>query len=790
MSTSTGSPTTSETIPIVGLDCEDCARTLAHGLERVPGVVKADVSAAAGSARIAFEPDRLDRSDLIASIEAHGYRAGFQVGDAGVLVFDMLGLDCADCAMTVERSVGSLTGVEKVTVNFGAATMQVTPAGNPPESLNDAIERVVDQAGFEARRRTGGAMSRAAAPNYWRDRRFLIVLGGLLLWIAGMVAEHGLDLPRLANGLFITGLVLAGSRFVRAAWLSIRSRRIDMNVLMTISAIGAAALGDWGEAALVIVLFALGNTLQAVTLDRTRQAVRSLMDIVPPDARLVRDGVETVVAAAALHAGDLVRVRPGDKVPADGVILEGSSALDQRAITGESMPVDRSPGDELYGGSVNGSGSLVVRIERPASESTVARIIDLVASAQASKAPSELLVDRFAAWYTPLVVGVAAVLALGGALLSDNASDWVYRALVLLVIACPCALVISTPVSIVSAIGAATRRGILIKGGEPLEALGRISTVAFDKTGTLTLGKPAVTAITPFAKVSAAELLATAAAVEQLSEHPVARAVVNRARNENLIIEAASDFQATAGRGVEGTIGNRVIRIGAPDWVLGGDDLAQADDLAAAGVTPFAVAEVTASGLIPLGLIGVSDQPRPEARAAVSDLRRTGVSTIVMLTGDHRVAAQAIGDQVGVDDVRAGLLPQDKATVIADLQQRGPVAMIGDGINDAPALALADVGIAMGRGATDVALETADIALMREDLGAVAEAIGLSQRTLGIIRQNVTISFAIKALALALGVAGFVSLWIAVAADVGASLLVTLNGLRLLRGGPREHNHE
>jgi Cd2+/Zn2+-exporting ATPase len=290
--------------------------------------------------------------------------------------------------------------------------------------------------------------------------------------------------------------------------------------------------------------------------------------------------------------------------------------------------------------------------------------------------------------------------------------------------------------------------------------------------------------------VSAAELLATAAAVEQLSEHPVARAVVNRARNENLIIEAASDFQATAGRGVEGTIGNRVIRIGAPDWVLGGDDLAQADDLAAAGVTPFAVAEVTASGLIPLGLIGVSDQPRPEARAAVSDLRRTGVSTIVMLTGDHRVAAQAIGDQVGVDDVRAGLLPQDKATVIADLQQRGPVAMIGDGINDAPALALADVGIAMGRGATDVALETADIALMREDLGAVAEAIGLSQRTLGIIRQNVTISFAIKALALALGVAGFVSLWIAVAADVGASLLVTLNGLRLLRGGPREHNHE
>jgi Cd2+/Zn2+-exporting ATPase len=554
--------------------------------------------------------------------------------------------------------------------------------------------------------------------------------------------------------------------------------------------VGAAALGDWGEAALVIVLFALGNTLQSVTLDRTRQAVRSLFDIVPPDARLVRDGVESVVAASTLQAGDLVRIRPGAKIPADGVVVEGSSTLDQQAITGESMPVDRGPGDELYGGSVNGSGALLVRVSRPASESTVARIIDLVASAQASKAPSELLVDRFAAWYTPLVVAVAAALALGGWLFANDASDWVYRALVLLVIACPCALVISMPVSIVSAIGAATRRGILIKGGEPLEHLARVMTVAFDKTGTLTLGTPAVVALDPFGVTTESELLRLAASVEALSEHPVARAVVHRAQSERLSLEVATDFIATPGRGVEANVAGRVIRIGAPDWLLEDGDLERGNALAARGVTPFVVADVSQGTIFPLGVIGVSDQARPEARQAMSDLHRTGVANVVMLTGDHPGAARAIGAAVGVDDVRAGLLPQDKAQAISDLRSGGMVAMVGDGINDAPALALADVGIAMGRGATDVALETADIALMREDLGAVVEAISLSQRTLAVIRQNVTISFLIKALALGLGVAGFVSLWIAVAADVGASLLVTLNGLRLLRGGPRDHQHE
>jgi Cd2+/Zn2+-exporting ATPase len=778
-----------ETIPIVGLDCEDCARTLAHGLTTVRGVESADVSAAAGSARIVFAPDALDRDGLVRQIEAHGYRAGFAGANDNLLVFDLLGLDCADCARTVQTAVSRLDGVKNATVNFGAATLQVTPSA-ASAGLAGVITNTVEQAGFEARERAAGSAPRAVAPNYFRDRRFLFVIAGFLAWAAGFAIEHWTSQDLLADALFIGALALAGSRFVRAAWLSIRARRIDMNVLMTVSAVGAAALGDWSEAAFVIVLFAFGSTLQAVTLDRTRSAVRSLMDIVPPDARLVRGGEEQIVAASSLLAGDLVRVRPGDRIPADGVIVEGASSLDQQALTGESMPVEKMVDDEVFGGSVNGAGTLLVQVSKPASESMVARIIDLVASAQASKSPSEQLVDRFAAWYTPLVVAIAAAIAGGGALFSNNGGDWVYRALVLLVIACPCALVISTPVSIVSAIGAATRRGILVKGGEPLERLARVRTVAFDKTGTLTTGKPSVSVVIA---LDGDELgfLGLVASVEQFSEHPVARAVVDYARRQEALLAPASDFVAVPGRGVEATIGGRRLRVGAPDWTLDGAAYDEAMTIAAAGQTPFGVAELDERGerSRALGAIGVSDQPRPEAAHAVLELRGLGIST-VMLTGDHARTAQAIAAQVGVDDVRAGLLPEDKATAVSELRGAGNLLMVGDGINDAPALALADVGIAMGRGGTDVALETADVALMRDDVRGVAEVVLLARRTVAIIRQNVGISFAIKAVALALGVAGFVNLWIAVAADMGASLLVTANGLRLLRGARHQHAHE
>ncbi|MGH2548496.1 MAG: heavy metal translocating P-type ATPase, partial [Thermomicrobiales bacterium] len=714
--------------------------------------------------------------------------AGFTNTQQNLLVFDLLGMDCADCAKSVQSAVSRLDGVKSATVNFGAATLQVTPIA-PNSGLAGSITKTVEHAGFEARERAAGSIPRASAPNYFRDRRFLFVIAGFFAWAAGFVLEHWTSQDRLADAIFVGALALAGSRFVRAAWLSIRARRIDMNVLMTVSAVGAAALGDWSEAAFVIILFAFGSTLQAVTLDRTRSAVRALMDIVPPDARLVRGGEEQIVPAASLIAGDLVRIRPGDKVPADGVIVEGASSLDQQALTGESMPVDKTTDDDVFGGSVNGAGSLLVRVSKPSSESMVARIIDLVASAQASKSPSEQMVDRFAAWYTPLVVVVAAAIALGGAIFANDSGEWVYRALVLLVIACPCALVISTPVSIVSALGAATRRGILVKGGEPLEKLARVRTVAFDKTGTLTTGKTTVSEVIAL-EGSELEFLGLVASVEQFSEHPVARSVVDYARRQGAAPVPSDGFIAIPGRGVEASVGGRQIRIGAPDWTLTGDAHESALTLAAQGNTPFGVIEILRdSSVRQLGVIGVSDQPRPEAIEAIKDLHDLGIRT-VMLTGDHARTAQAIAARVGVDDVRAGLLPADKADAVSALRTDGDLLMVGDGINDAPALALADVGIAMGRGGTDVALETADVALMRDDVRGVAEIVLLARRTVAIIRQNVGISFVIKAVALGLGVAGFVNLWIAVAADMGASLLVTANGLRLLRGAKHQHAHE
>jgi Cd2+/Zn2+-exporting ATPase len=560
-----------------------------------------------------------------------------------------------------------------------------------------------------------------------------------------------------------------------------------MNVLMTISVVGAAILGEWSEGALVVVLFSIGTTLQAITFDRTRGAIRSLLDLTPQVARVVRDGVEATIAVSSLAPGDVVRVRPGERLPADGKVVEGFSAVNQAPITGESMPVERTAGDEVFAGTLNGSGTLDVRVTKPSSQSMLAHIVHLVEEAQASRAPSQQLVDRFAAIYTPIVVALAAVIALTGGGLTGDWSTWVYRALVLLVIACPCALVISTPVSIVSAIGAASRSGTLVKGGAALEEAGRARTVAFDKTGTLTLGRPAVTGLVPYGHRTEHELLRIAAAVEHASEHPLARAIVAKALYDDVEIPAATGFTAMPGRGARAVVGDKVILVGSQRLMsesgLGVAASAWVEELviaqAAEGQSVLAVA--TGDGDL-LGAVTVADRIRPGAREALAALRRDGVERIVMLTGDRREVAERIAAELGVDEVRAELLPDDKAAVIADLRaSHGSVAMVGDGINDAPALATADVGIAMGVAGSDVALESADLALMRDDLSATARLFDLSRRTLAIIRQNVTLSLVTKLLALVLGAFGFVNLWIAVLADVGTSIVVTLNGLRLAR---------
>ncbi|CAN5632305.1 heavy metal translocating P-type ATPase [soil metagenome] len=722
-----------------------------------------------------------------------------KTASATPLVFDVTGMDCGDCALSVERVVGRLPQIDSATVSFAAGTLTVNPhnAGEDHDDVVRSIGGAVDRAGYTAVLREKFGARRVSVLPWWRNRKLTSAFVATVLWIAAFVVGQSVASEAVPIALYAAAIVVGGFPIMRSGLVALSARRIDMNVLMTISVIGAALLGEWSEGGLVVVLFSIGTTLQAVTFDRTRNAIRALLDLAPDEARVVRDGVETLVAVDSLQVDDIVRVRPGDRLPADGEVTDGHSAMDQAAITGESLPVERGVGDEVYAGTVNGSGTVLVRVTKLSSESMLANIVHLVEEAQSSRAPSQQLVDRFAAVYTPAVVVVAALIALVGGVFSGDWDTWIYRALVLLVIACPCALVISTPVSIVSAIGAATRGGMLVKGGAVLEDAGRVKTVAFDKTGTLTMGRPTVASLIPFGNADQGEVLALAAAVEQPSEHPLARAIVARALHDAISVPVATGFAALPGRGARATVDGAEILVGsdrlmreagvsteALSWIE-----RHATTFASYGQSALSVARSSDDDRAELlGVIAVADRIRPGVRASLAALRQSGVERIVMLTGDREEVARTIAAQVGVDEYRANLLPDEKSDAIRELRRRyGSVAMVGDGINDAPALATADVGIAMGVAGSDVALESADLALMRDDLSALTQLFDLSHRTVAIIRQNVTLSLVTKAVALLLGTLGFVNLWIAVLADMGTSIAVTLNGLRLAR---RERQRE
>lgn len=710
------------------------------------------------------------------------------------LIFDVTGMDCGDCARSVERIVGQLPQVRHAAVSFGAGTLTVEHGGSDSESQDDLVRAIggaVDRAGYTAFLRSD-FRGRQVGPAWWRSRKAIPTAVALVLWIVAFSIQHGFGEKNLAIPVYAAAIAVGGYPILRSAIAAIRARRIDMNVLMTISVIGAAILGDWSEGGLVVVLFSVGTFLQAMTLDRTRLAIRSLLDLAPEEAQVVRTGeqgeMEITVAAASLVPGDIVRVRPGYRLPADGVIVAGHSAINQAAITGESLPVERDPGHDVFAGTMNGSGVLDIRVTKPASSSMLASIVHLVEEAQASKAPTQQLVDRFASYYTPLIVVAAILLAAAGALFTGDAGVWTYRALVLLVIACPCALVISTPVSIVSAIQAATRSGVLVKGGAALEEAGRVKTVVFDKTGTLTVGRPVVASITPLIGATEHEVLAIAAAVEHASEHPLARAVVARALHDEVAVPTATGFEALTGRGARALVDDDEIIVGSERLMresrLNADQLLAFQSIAASGAeqgqSTLGVVRMREGQSQLIGAIAVADRLRAGAADALSALRQQGVQRLVILTGDQEAVARTIASQVGADDVRAELLPDQKATALDGLRSaNGAIAMIGDGVNDAPALAKADLGIAMGIGGSDVALESASMALMRDDLSALARTIGLARRMLTIIRQNVTISLLTKAAAIILALLGFVNLWIAVLVDVGTSLVVILNGLRL-----------
>jgi Cd2+/Zn2+-exporting ATPase len=724
-------------------------------------------------------------------------------------VFRVEGLDCADCASHLEEALRRTTGVAEVELNFSLARLRVVPQDGV--EVQGAVERVAEEMGYALRQETAGRRS-TQAPSGWRERLWrrrrdlAIVASGLLIAVAFVLGFMDLP-PSVTAGLYIVAIIVGGFYAARAGWIGLRtSRSLDMNALMTIAALGSVFVGEWAEGAVAMFLFSLGNTLESYTMDRARNAIRGLMDLSPRRATVIRDRQEVQVPVEELDVGDRIVVRPGERVAADGLVLGGQSAVNQASITGESVPVDKSLGDPVFAGTVNGQGVLTVRVTRLADDTTLARIIRMVEEAQAQKAPSQRFVDRFARLYTPAVIAVAAGVAVlpplvgwlsGAGAFGALLGEWFYRALVLLVIACPCALVISTPVSIVSAIASAARAGVLIKGGAHLEALGTIKVIALDKTGTLTIGQPQVVDVhcvdhregLLWAECpDCRQMLADAAAVERHSEHPLARAVVREAEALDLLsaLPAAEDVQAVTGQGVQGQVNGHSVTVATHAYIHETDpemiDTALCEAVEAAQAVGWTTMVVRDDCCGLRGFIAVADTLRPGASAVMRALKSVGVERTVMLTGDNEATARTIAAAAGVDEFQAGLLPEQKVKAVEGLlREYGQVAMVGDGVNDAPALARATVGVAMGSAGTDAALETADVALMADDLGKLPLAVRLSRRARRIIGQNVALSLGIKAVFLALALGGWATLWMAVFADMGASLMVTLNGMRLLR---------
>ena len=732
------------------------------------------------------------------------------VADVKTFSAKIHGMDCGSCAKTVEAGLQQLVGVSNVSVSFATERLQLSyePQLIQEETICDTIEdgcqgHRIKHLGYTVEqsidinshhheqdqhnhaRKNPQPTVKPDATNWQffvhNRRGQSVILAGLGL-VLGLITQK-LALPIwVARAFYGIGIIIAGYPVARAGLFELRIRRADMNLLMSISVIGAIILGDWFEAALVVFLFSLGSTLQLISIGRTRNAIRALMDLTPAIATVKRNGFETTVPVESVQVSEIIVIRPGGRIALDGIVVFGTSAVDQSPITGESIPEDKEIGDTVYAGTMNQTGFMEVKVTHAASDTTVAKIIHLVESAQESRAPSQQWVDKFAAIYTPIVILIAFLIAIVPPLITAQPFNvWIYRALVMLVIACPCSLVISTPVSIVSAIGAATRQGVLFKGGHALETAGKLHTLAFDKTGTITQGLPLVQGIYDIGKISKEMVLLIAASLEVQSEHPLAKAIVTEAKNRGMELVTPDNFKSFSGQGIRA-------RLGQQTYVVGNRRLFQEVGIPISQKVESLLVKIEENGQTPvlvgndkefLGALALADGVRLEATEALRQLKRVGVKQLVMLTGDRNTVAKQIAALVGIEEYYGELLPQDKLSSIKTLKSAGVVGMVGDGINDAPALAAADISFALGT--IDIALETADVVLVGSDLRKLAYAVNLSSRTVAVIQQNVVFSLVTKGLFLLLGTFGFVGLAVAVLADTGSSLLVTANGMRLFK---------
>jgi len=826
-----GSRTERLHLSVPGMDCPSCAGKVERSVDTLAGVSRIDPQPTTGRLTVDYDPDTTTPADVRERVEKAGYEIE---GGLVTETFSVPDMDCASCAGKVENALAGVDGIAEYDTRPTSGTVVVSYDGDQIGAAD--IVAAIENAGYDVTDTTteGGSEGGAEPTSVWRSRRAMNTWASAGLTLVGLLVQFlvtGLDavllsLPGIAisvaDGLFLVAVAIGGQAILRNGYYSLRNRNLDIDLLMSVAILGALAasllFGQelYMEAATLAVLFSVAQLLERRSMDEARNSLRELMELSPDEATVRRDGEELVVPADELQVGDVVVVKPGEKIPTDGQVLEGASAVNQAPITGESVPVDKQPGDEVYAGTINEEGYLEVQVTAAAGEDTLSQVIELVEDAQGNKTEREQFVERFASYYTPIVVAAAVLTAAVPPLLfGAPAATWFVYGLTLIVLSCPCAFVISTPVTVVSGITSGAKNGVLVKGGNHLEAMGGVEAIALDKTGTLTKGELTVTDVVPLGGRTKDEVLACARGLESRSEHPIGEAVIAEAEQAGVEKPTVSAFESITGKGVRAKLDESVHYAGKPGLFESlGFDLSHVHATTDGGVVMAkAEAQCERAGCLDLlaetvpqlqaegktvvlvgtedeleGLVAVADEVRPEAAATVDRLHDLGIQHVTMLTGDNERTAATIAEQVGVDDYRAELLPAEKVAAVEELAERYEgVAMVGDGVNDAPALAAATVGIAMGAAGTDTALETADIALMGDDLSRLPYLYELSNEANRVIRQNIWASLGAKAL-LALGVPfGLVPIWAAVlVGDAGLTMAVTGNAMRLANIEPEE----
>lgn len=760
-------------------DCELCISRLQQALDEMDGVDDVAIDTKAQTVRLTYDKNLVTFEDIKERAITLGVTVKERYSHERLRI---VGLDCPDCSLKLETAIRKMHGVAWASLNY--ATSMLIVEFEPDVLGIDSIRKKVHDFGYDIEEAVPGVPAPKAL-TLRSIRAMLTVISGALLAVGLALTLAKAD-HNLASVFFIASAIAGGIYPARTGILSAKSFVLDTNFLMTAAAVGAIALGDYSEAAAVVFLFSLGSTLEAHTVDKTRRSIKSLIEAFPTQASVKRDGRIEEMHLHDIEIGDIVIIKPGDKVPVDGTVVDGETAVNESPITGESVPVTKTKGDRVYAGSINGRGAIEVRTTTRSEDNTLARIVHLVEEAQAQKAPSQRFSEKFGQIYTPVVIALAALVGIGGTIvIGGDYRSWVTRALTLLIVSCPCALVISTPVAIVAAIGNAARSGALIKGGAHLEMLGDVTIMAFDKTGTLTVGKPSVTDIVPVNNHNSDDVLSIAAAIESRSEHPLADSIIEKFQESGLPERPVSFFEAFPGKGARAVVNSGLFYVGSRRLMEEiGIDIPQTGsivDLAESGKTVVYLSNENELW----GAIGASDTVRSSGAPAITALKQTGIDRTVMLTGDNPRTAARVSQSLGIDEYYAQLLPEDKLAKIRSLgTKRDRVAMVGDGINDAPALAAADVGVAMGGAGSHAAIEAADVALMADDIVMLPYTVALSKKARRVIKQNVAIALGVIVLLITGALWHKISLATGVLGHEGSALLVIANSMRLLKRTP------